>query len=63
MLLPVGAALPKNQHWEDFTLHAHEACGNRDANSSENDDRGADRQRNRIVEKERCRKERKAGYG
>jgi uncharacterized radical SAM protein YgiQ len=26
VLLPPGAPLPKNQHWEDFTLHAHEAC-------------------------------------
>ncbi len=26
VLLPPGAPLPKNQHWEDFTLHAHEEC-------------------------------------
>ena len=26
VLLPPGAALPKNQHWEDCALHAHEAC-------------------------------------
>jgi len=27
VLLPPDAAPPKNQHWEDFTLHSHEACG------------------------------------
>ncbi len=26
VLLPPGATLPKNQHWEDFALHSHEAC-------------------------------------
>ena len=26
VLLPPGAALPKNQNWEDFTLHSHETC-------------------------------------
>ncbi len=26
VLLPPGAPLPKNQRWEDFTLHSHEEC-------------------------------------
>ncbi|PAW82647.1 MAG: YgiQ family radical SAM protein [Opitutia bacterium Tous-C8FEB] len=26
VLLPPGAPVPKNQHWEDFTLHSHEEC-------------------------------------
>jgi uncharacterized radical SAM protein YgiQ len=26
VLLPAGAPLPKNQNWEDFTLHSHEEC-------------------------------------
>ena len=26
VLLPPAAPLPKNQHWEDFTLHSHEVC-------------------------------------
>ena len=26
VLLPPGAPLPKNQHWDDFTLHSHEEC-------------------------------------
>lgn len=26
VLLPPGAPLPKNQHWEDFNLHSHEEC-------------------------------------
>jgi len=26
VLLPPGAQPPKNRHWEDFELHAHEAC-------------------------------------
>jgi uncharacterized radical SAM protein YgiQ len=26
VLLPAGAPLPRNQNWEDFTLHAHEQC-------------------------------------
>ena len=26
VLLPEGAALPKNRSWEDFTLHSHETC-------------------------------------
>jgi uncharacterized radical SAM protein YgiQ len=31
VMLPADAPLPKNAHWDDFTLHAHEAClGNRD---------------------------------
>ncbi len=26
VLLPVGEELPKNRHWDDFTLHSHEEC-------------------------------------
>ncbi len=26
VLLPPGAPVPKNQNWEDFTLHPHEEC-------------------------------------
>ena len=26
VLLPPGATPPKNKHWDDFTLHSHEAC-------------------------------------
>ncbi len=26
VLLPAGAPVPKNQNWEDFTLHSHEDC-------------------------------------
>ncbi len=26
VLLPAGAPLPKNQNWDDFTLHSHEEC-------------------------------------
>jgi uncharacterized radical SAM protein YgiQ len=26
VLLPPGAPMPKNQNWEDFTLHSHEEC-------------------------------------
>ncbi len=26
VVLPAGAPLPKNRHWEDFTLHTHEEC-------------------------------------
>jgi uncharacterized radical SAM protein YgiQ len=27
LLLPPGEAAPRNKHWDDFTLHAHEECG------------------------------------
>jgi uncharacterized radical SAM protein YgiQ len=27
VLLPGGTEAPKNRHWDDFTLHSHEACG------------------------------------
>lgn len=31
VMLPADAPLPKNANWDNFTLHAHEAClGNRD---------------------------------
>ena len=26
VLLPAGEELPKNRHWDDFTLHSHEEC-------------------------------------
>jgi uncharacterized radical SAM protein YgiQ len=26
VMLPPGAPVPKNQNWEDFTLHSHEEC-------------------------------------
>ena len=26
VMLPAGAAVPKNQNWEDFGLHSHEEC-------------------------------------
>jgi len=27
VLLPAGIPVPKNQKWDDFTLHSHEECG------------------------------------
>jgi hypothetical protein len=26
VLLPAAAPVPKNQNWDDFTLHSHEEC-------------------------------------
>ncbi len=36
VMLPAGAAVPKNANWDDFALHAHEACSADRALYSEN---------------------------